>query len=283
MKETVMDDDEIKLSDYIHVLRKRMVSILLIITVSVAATGIVSFMTPPVFESKALIMPASPQREQGGMSAIASTFGISTAGTSNVSEMLALLKSNILIERVINKYDLVPVFSSKGSEKLTASGKTWLVIKSLKELFKVKHNQKEGIIELSAEFRDPAIATDLLNYMLIELTDYMSSEARRVAETNRKYLESLIDRNADPLIRQKIYSLIALQIETAMMAEVKENFAFKILDPPRASPDRIRPTRKKNVLIAFVVSVFAGVFFAFAREYSENAKKSKRTAKGENE
>jgi len=273
MKEPESHGGEISLDDYINVLKKRWILIIIIVIVSVTATGIMSFLTTPVYESKAVIMPTSSQKEQGGMSALAMQFGIASSSTSNVSEMLALLKSNILVEKVINKYKLIPLFFQNGPENMTETDQMWNGIKRFKAVFNVKHNQKDGIIELSMNFRDPAIATDILNYILTELTDYMSGEAKRVAETNRKYLELLIDRNADPLIRQKIYSLVAQQIETSMMAEVKENFAFKILDPPRASPDRIKPTRKKNVLLAFVISLFAGVFIAFAREYYENTKK----------
>jgi LPS O-antigen subunit length determinant protein (WzzB/FepE family) len=98
----------------------------------------------------------------------------------------------------------------------------------------------------------------------------MSNEARRVADTNKKYLESQVDKTADPFIKTKIYALIAQQIETAMMAEVKENFAFKILDPPRVPDVKIKPKRTQMAIIAFVVSLFLGIFVAFGNEYWRN-------------
>src|SRR5512145_378513 len=101
---------------------------------------------------------------------------------------------------------------------------------------------------------------DVVTYTLIELTDHMSNEARRVADTNKQYLESQIDKTADPFIKTKIYTLIAQQIETAMMAEVKENFAFKILDPPRIPDKKIKPKRAQMVIIAFLFSLFLSVF-----------------------
>ena len=95
----------------------------------------------------------------------------------------------------------------------------------------------------------------------------------RSSARNKKYLESLIDKNADPLIRKNIYSLIAQQIQTSMMAEVKENFAFKILDPPKAPDMKIRPSIRKNVMLAFFISLFAGIFIAFIVEYWGNIKR----------
>jgi len=68
------------------------------------------------------------------------------------------------------------------------------------------------------------MASKIVEYYLATLTNYMSSETKRVANTNRKYLEEQLVNTSDPFIKQKIYNLIAQQIETAMMAEVKENF-----------------------------------------------------------
>jgi uncharacterized protein involved in exopolysaccharide biosynthesis len=74
------------------------------------------------------------------------------------------------------------------------------------------------------------------------------------------------------LIKQKIYSLIAQQIETSMMAEVKENFAFKVIDPPMTPDKKIKPARTVMVVLAFMMALFIGVFTAFFLEYLEKAK-----------
>ena len=272
--------DEINLLDYIDVLKKHYGLIFIIVAVSVLATGISSFLSPRIYQATAAIIPAAQSREQSGMGTIAAQFGISTAPASNVSEIVRLLKSNILMERVIKRYNLLSVFFEKEALKeMPDTNKTWNGIRYLKNVFKVTLNQQGGIIELSAEFTDPKTAADILNYILTELTDYMSSEAGRVADTNKKYLESLIDKNADPLIGEKIYSLIAKQIETSMMAEVKENFAFKILDPPKVPDKKIKPKIRKNIMLSFVTSLFAAVLIAFFIEYIGNIKKRENLKK----
>ncbi len=90
----------------------------------------------------------------------------------------------------------------------------------------------------------------------------MSSEARRVATINQKYLEEQLGKTADPLIKQKIYNLIAQQLETSMMAEVKENFAFKVIDPPKVPDKRIKPKRIQMVLLSFVIVHLYGCVFS---------------------
>jgi uncharacterized protein involved in exopolysaccharide biosynthesis len=66
--------------------------------------------------------------------------------------------------------------------------------------------------------------------------------------------------------------MIAQQIETGMMAEVKENFAFKVIDPPLAPDETIKPKRVKIVLLSMVMSLFIGLCLAYFLEYLEKIK-----------
>ena len=262
------DNDEINLLDYLKIIAKNKLLIIILICISVTITSIISFQMPEIYEAKALITPAVQPRDQGGINVIAAQFGIASPASSNASEIVNILKSNILREKIIKKYDLLPVFFKKEAlEGKTEEQKIWTGIRYLQSTLGISFNQKDNVVEVSMQFTDPKKAADIVNYTLTELTEYMSSEAKRIADTNKKYLESLIDNISDPLIRTKIYSLIAQQIETSMMAEVKENFAFKIIDPPRAPDRKIKPKRRANVMLSFVVSLFAGIFIAFFREY----------------
>jgi len=94
-------------------------------------------------------------------------------------------------------------------------------------------------------------------------------------------LEEQLQKTADPLIRQKIYNLIAQQLETAMMAEVKENFAFKIIDPPKVPDRKIKPKRALMVVLSFSLALFMGVFIAFFMEYLERIRKRGRGEESE--
>jgi uncharacterized protein involved in exopolysaccharide biosynthesis len=268
---------EINILDYINVLIKQKKIIFLFVAVSVIVTGIISFLSPKIYQSRAVIMPSdATTNTQGSMHDMARRFGISTGQTSSTAEIVSLLRSNILTEKVIKKHNLLNIFFKKDDlGKMAESSKTWNGIRYLKAIYQVNTKLREGIIELSAEFKDPKISADIINYILTELTDYMSSEAKRTAETNRKYLESLINKNTDPLIQNKIYSLIAQQIEISMMADVKQNFAFRTLDPPKVPDMHIKPNTPKSIILSFFLSLTAGIFAAFFIEYIENIKRHK--------
>jgi uncharacterized protein involved in exopolysaccharide biosynthesis len=261
-------EDEINLLDYVKVIVRNKMLICSIAGIAVAGTIIISLFMTRIYEARAVIAPATKSNDSSGAGLLAAQFGISAPASSTMSEIVNLLKSDILKEETIKKHNLIPVFfQEKDLRGKSESQKIWKGIRYLQDTLRVSPNQKDNSIQVSMQFRDPKIAADVVNYTLLELTEHMSNEARRVADTNKKYLESQIDKTADPFIKTKIYALIAQQIETAMMAEVKENFAFKILDPPRTPDRKIKPKQTQMVIIALTVSLFLGVFIAFGKEY----------------
>ena len=307
-------EDEINLLDLWRVICKRKILISLMVLTSVFGTGLYSLYMKDIYSSKAVITPiSSKEGGGGGLSSLAQQFGglpgISLPGSSSSSEIVNLLKSNILREKMIERYNLLPVlFYEKWDEgkkdwkkgeksgfslnpfiyiqKVVAAIKpktqnakpktqdqndgnptVWDGLRMLHVMVKMNNNAKDNTITVSVDFHDPETAARMVEYFLTTLTDHMSGEAKRVASTNRKYLEEQLGATADPLIRQKIYNLIAQQIETSMMSEVKENFAFKVIDPPRVPDNKIRPKRSQMVMLSLVASLFAGIFVAFFLEY----------------
>lgn len=278
MDKELQSIDELTLMDHLAIIKKHRIMLLVIVSVSVLVTAVVSLLKTPIYEAKALIAPVVNQNISG-MSAFSAQMGIIAPQPTNVSEILNILNSNVLREKVIKKHSLLPVFfDEKTLDGKTEEQKLWAGLRYMQGAFTAKYKQKENLIEISMRFRDPAITAKVINYILAELTEHMSTEAKRVAETNRRYLESdtVMSGASDPFIRNKIFNLIAQQIETGMMAEVKENFAFKVLDPPKVPDRRIRPDRRRMVMIAFLASLFAGVFIVYAWEYLDREKKGNK-------
>ena len=252
--------------------------IIIIVAIAVIVSVVTSLLMTPVYEAKAVIAPASQQNVPSGMGVLAMQLGIAAPTPSSVTEIVNLLNSNILREKVIKKNNLLPVLLGdeyKNKKDNSENKRIWSAIRALQGMLKISYKQKDNIIEVSAQSNDPEMAVKIINYTVTELTEHMSSEARRVAETNKKYLESQLSATADPFIKTKIYSLIAQHVEQVMMAEVKENFAFKVIDPPRVPDQRIKPNRRRMVMIAFIASLFAGIFAAFLKEYVDKVRNDK--------
>lgn len=306
------NEDEIDLMELARTIWKGKKLIIWIAVIVTLATAAYSLSIANVYTAQAVLKPVSSKDGGGRLSSLASQFGgmaslagIAMPGASSSAELVNLLKSNILKKNMIEKYDLLPILfpkqwdEEKKAWKKTSGGfslnplaliskikpaqpaapkkdlgvpDTWDGIRALDASVSTNYNLKEDIITITVNFRDPAIAARIANYFIASLNDHMSSEAKRVAITNKEYLEKQLQETKDPIVQQKIYNLIADKIETTMMAEVKEGFAFKVLDPPMAPDQKSKPKRAQMVLVAFIVSLFFAVFVVFFREYVKKIK-----------
>jgi uncharacterized protein involved in exopolysaccharide biosynthesis len=304
------NEDEIDLLELSRTIWKGKKFIIWIAVIFTIATAVGSLFMTNIYTAQAVLKPVS-SKEGGGsrLASLASQFGglaslagIAMPGTTSSTEIVSLLKSNVLKKNIIERYDLLPVLFPKqwDEEKKTwkktsgfnpgaliakimpgkpNAGKKepgvpdmWDGIRALDKKVTINYNLKDDIITIAVHFRDPDMAARIANYYIITLNDYMSSEARRTANINKEYLEKQLRETNDNIIQQKIYNLIADKIETMMMTEVKEGFAFKVLDPPMAPDKKSKPQRGLMVITAFIMSLFVGVFVVLFTEYIKKIK-----------
>lgn len=276
-------EDEINLLDYWQVIWKRKVLIISVIFITTLVSTILSLYKIDIYQAKALISPISEEKGGGGLSLLSQQFGgiagIALPASTSSREIMNLLNSNMIREKMIEKYNLLPVLFSKNWDKekkewIDKAPTMWKGIRSLNSIIKVTNNIKENTISVSADFHDPEITVVLVDDILSTLSEHMSNESKKSALIKRRYLEDQLRSTSDPIIRQKIYNLISQQVETAMMSEMNEYFTYKIIDPPRVPDMRIRPKRRQTVVLSFIVSSFIGVFLAFFMEYIKRLKEA---------
>jgi len=229
-----VEEDEINLLDLWRVIWKRRRLIGTLVIAAVFLTAVASLFMTNIYESKAIIVPVTAKDSGGGggtLSALASQFGglpgISLPGSASATEIVSLLNSNVLREKVVERYRLMPVLfyeqwdsrkkdwkreqgtnlnplrwlsklvsaiqpsdskavSRKGEEDIP---QLWDALRLLDGIVKINNNIKENTITLTVDYEDPELAAKMAGYFLDTLTEHMSAEAKRVALTNRTYLE----------------------------------------------------------------------------------------------
>lgn len=72
--------------------------------------------------------------------------------------------------------------------------------------------------------------------------------------------------------QEKVFELLTQQYEMAKIEEAKEDITFQVIDKAIPPEKRIKPKRRLNVMLAGVVSLFAGIFLVFFLEYLSNLK-----------
>lgn len=277
-------DDEINLVDYWRVL---MVYKWLIVLLTLLAGGLAAYIamnTPPVYRAEALLAPASEEKA-GGMSALAGQFGglASLAGINlgsgggGTEQAIATLQSRAFLDRFIADRDLLPVLFA---DRWDSAAKRWKVEaggqaptardaygRFKDDLLKIAADKKSGLVTVAIEWGNPAQAAEWVNELVARLNNYRQREAIREAQKSIDYLKRQLAQTSVIEMQQSIFNLIEAQTKSIMLANVREEYAFKVIDPAVAPEKKIRPKRAQIVALGVVAGFFGGIFLAFFRAF----------------
>jgi uncharacterized protein involved in exopolysaccharide biosynthesis len=282
------EDDEINLLDLFMVLVRRKWLIIGLVFLAGVAAVVISLSMTNVYRSEATIAPR--ETEQSTSKALSGALGglgglvasdIGLGGGSDADKIEVLLKSRRLANLVVEKHNLLPTLFS---EEWDAQKKAWKVnpaptiqdaYKLIKDsLLRVTRDRKTDVITASIEYKDPEFAKSMMQYYITELSEGLRAKVLRDAEENMRFLTAQLDKTNDPLLREKIYTMLAKEIEKDTFARAQTYYGFYVLDPPIA-PDlnkKAKPKRALICILSVVVAFFVAVFLAFFLEYLSRLK-----------
>ncbi len=176
-------EEEINLLELLRVVVRNLPLIVKITTAAVVLSVIYSLTLKNVYTAKATLLP--PQKDSGGgASALLASMGGGLAGLAgglggSADLYLGLLKSRTVTDAVIKRLDLANEFKSKNADATRAA---------LQGLVKFQAG-KDGIITITADYKDPAKAALLANTFIDELQKKSQQLNLTKASTERSFLE----------------------------------------------------------------------------------------------
>lgn len=236
----------------------------------------------------------------GGVAALA---GVDLGGAGSTrEEYLAILRSRELADRFIERYGLKPhLFPGRwnaeagewkpvdlgviggtirgiSSVLATLSGDEgwdetlkriptdWEAYQEFDEIRRVSEDPETGIVTVSFEFRDPELAAQWANNYVAMANEEIRQ--RTVEETSRAldYLNKQVQETTISGLRETIFGLVEGQLEQIMLANAREEYAFRVLDEAVVPEDRSHPNRVLIVTLSVVVGLITGVVLALAFE-----------------
>jgi hypothetical protein len=249
-------------------------------TAMVTALGVVyAIFAKPQYYSEAIIMPKE-SRKSGAMPAMFSQLGgfggavAAELGLGNVSlgRLELVAKSREVTEEVVVENDLLPVIFEgdwdPASKKWKRGGKVPTIRKGVDEIrrsnLRVVSNPKQGTLKIGVAFRDSTWAKRFAEYYLASLNEKIRRDVILETRGNQDFLTEQLGKAIDPLIREKIQNLIALEIERSMLASTS---SFDIIEKPVVPSERIKPKRKLIVILSsvsgFLLSIAGLIFVRF--------------------
>lgn len=281
-----VEEDEINLIDLLLVLVKHKRLIAIMVFVAGLGAVLMSLAMTNIYRSEATIAPREGEKGSsislpslggfGGM--VAGQLGL--GGGGSLEKLEVVLKSRNLTLRIIKKYNLMPVLFS---DDWDADKKRWKTeksptlqdgLKAMQDLLKIKVDIKQKNIKIGFENKDPKLAKQLVDYYLKEASEVLREEVIRDATENMRFFKKQINKTNDALLKEKIYTLLAKEIEKETFARAQKYYGFQVLDPP-IIPDlnkKVKPKRGLICILSVLVTFFMAVFMSFFIELIQRIK-----------
>jgi uncharacterized protein involved in exopolysaccharide biosynthesis len=191
----------------------------------------------------------------GGLASLAGIgLGSPDAGTQ---EAIAVLQSQQFTERFIRDLNVMPRlfpqgWDAKAGKWLSSPGEQPTLGKAFKyfdgRIRTVTFEKKTGLVSLQVDWRDPGEAALWANTLVSRVNAEMRDRAIKKSEASLMFLERELQGTTQVETRQAINRLIEAQIKQRMLANVSQEYAFRVVDPA-ISPDRDDPIKPKKLLI----------------------------------
>ncbi|EMY6576560.1 Wzz/FepE/Etk N-terminal domain-containing protein [Vibrio alginolyticus] len=289
-------DDEIDLRELFKALWKGK-WIIIATTFSFAIGSVLYALSlPNIYKADALLAPAESSNG-GGLSKMASQLGglaalagvnLGTSESSQTDLAVQVMKSRQFIDEFIKKHDLlVPLIAAKDwdltnnklildEELYNLTTGEWLREPNglrgatptaqeafevfNKEVLSINQDKESGLYTVSVKNYSPYLAQQWVNWLIDDINKVMRE--RTIAETsqNLAYLNTQLQKTAVTEMQSTFYKLIEEQTKSLMLAEVQEEFVFKIIDPAVISETPFLPNR---FIIVLMGSIFGGLFSCF--------------------
>ena len=296
---TPMVDDTIDLKE-LFVALWRGKWIVIITTILFAVGGVLFALSQPNTYQASATLVATNDEKSGGLAAMASQFGgfASLAGinvgggkTDDKSLSLATLKSRKFINAFIDKYALLPILmateswnrennklilnaelydgirwlSDPDDPERTLEPTAWDAYKAFKDILNVSEAIDTGIVTVNITHQSPHVAQQWTQWLVKELNLWMKEESLTETNRNIEYLEQQLDKTKVVDMQNVFYQLIEEQTKTLMLAEVKDEYAFKVIDPPVIPEEKLGPKRALICILAILFGGMLGVAIVLIR------------------
>ena len=239
-----------------------------------------SFLITPQYRSQAVLSPVGAS-SGGGLAALAGQFGglASLAGLNigaedNVAESIAILKSRALTERFIRERNLLPVIfhddwdAKKGAWDVDPDDVPTLargVERFDKSIRTVNQDVETGLVNLSVDWIDPVLARDWAQGLIAEVNADMRGRAIDQSKRNIEFLKGQLEGTDAVELRTAVYGVMESEMKNAMMAAVRTDFAFEVIDPPVVPEKPAWPNRILLAVVGFFLGGMIGVLTVLMR------------------
>jgi len=299
-------DDEIDLFELFQTVWSGKWLIVVITAVSAGLSIVVSLQIPNSYLVEAKIVPAESDdsgqlgglmAQYGGLASLAGIQLPSGSGGGQTELLQEVMQSRVFVTEFIAKHDLAPrLMALKSYDPITQTemidsevfnekSGVWLreakpprgaepssqeLYEAFTSAFSIEQDKTSPSIIVSFEHRSPILGEEIVRLMISEIDDYARAKDKGKAQDSIEYLEAKLRETKLVEVEKVLYQMIESQTKTLMLAEVNEDYAFQVIDPPIVPELKSKPKRSLIVVLATLVGGMVGVLIVFIRSAIRN-------------
>lgn len=295
-------DDEIDLRELFAAIWQGKWIIIAVTAIFAVASVFYALSLPNIYKSEALLAPVSEDAglkipgQLGGLAALAGVNLGGLGGGDKTGLAMEIIKSREFLGRFIEKHDLyLPVMAAEGwnradnslvfdNEIYDVNTQQWVrevkppfqpkpslleVHEEFLKLFAISQDKTSGMVKLSVEHYSPYLAKTWVDQLVKAINDEMRQRELTEAQRSIAYLNSQIEQTSIADVRTMLYSLIEEQTKTVMLANVRDEYVFKTVDPAVVAEKKSKPKRALIVILAFMLGSLLSMMFVLVRYFSD--------------
>jgi uncharacterized protein involved in exopolysaccharide biosynthesis len=290
----------VQLRPIIHALWRDRLLIALCVALAAVASVAYALTRKPLFESEATLASAEKDTSQfaalsgllGQFGGLANSLGISGSTGAGIDETVTIMQSRDFTLRFLRRNGILPYLFP---ELWDAQKKTWRIdsqwsllgpaaetsaagqvggtrepsgekaIERFDLLREVTIDRRTGFIKLAVRARTPELARKWATALISDVNSEL--RARALAES-RRTIELLTEKMASgshEVVRTTAATLLEGQLKTEVLAQAREDYALRVLDPPSLPEQRWYPKRKRIVILGALAGLLLGVALSLGR------------------
>jgi len=193
----ICQEDEIDLFELFQIIWNNRFFIAKIVFGITILTAIISFILPKTYTSESVIVPVTKSSSGSGLSAIAALAGLPVGGDQATANVVAVLNSNTLRERVIKDLNLLDeILKDKKNEFKRPYQEAGI---RLKDNIKINEDKKNGTIKIEVDWKDPDKAQKINESIIKNLRQILNEKSFTVAKMNRIFYENELNKTLESL------------------------------------------------------------------------------------
>ena len=134
-----------------------------------------------------------------------------------------------------------------------------------KSIRTVNQDVETGLVNLTVDWIDPVLARDWAQGLIAEVNADMRGRAIDQSKRNIEFLKGQLEATDAVELRTAVFSVMESEMKNAMMAAVRTDFAFEVIDPPVVPEKPAWPNRILLAVVGFFLGGMIGVLTVLMR------------------